>query len=97
MPSYCSRRKLAPSAIKETLAEVKQRLTREMSERTETRVRYWRRREEWCQHLPGRVITIGWDLPILALESWEGRGRCPDRERPTVPVIQHSSCVETPD
>ena len=70
MPSYCSRRKLAASGIKETLAEVKQRLTREMSERTETRVRYWSRREEWCQHLPGRVITIGWDIPVLALESW---------------------------
>jgi hypothetical protein len=46
MPSYCYRRQLAPSAMKETFAEVKERLTREMAERTETRVKFWRRIEE---------------------------------------------------
>ena len=65
MPSYLYRRQIAPSAIKETLADVKCRLQRELAQRTETRVKYWKRREEWCTSKPGRRIVIGWDTVIV--------------------------------
>jgi hypothetical protein len=61
MPSYLYRRQIAPSAKKETLADVKCRLQRELAQRTETRVKYWMRREEWCRSKPGRRLVIGWE------------------------------------
>ncbi len=48
MPSYCQRRQLAPSQMKESVVTVKARLTTEQAERTSTRVKYWARREAWC-------------------------------------------------
>ncbi len=67
MPAYCYSRIIPPSAKKETLAEVKCRLVRELAQRTATRVRYWMRREEWCLSKRGRVLIIGWE-PIIVRE-----------------------------
>ncbi len=61
MPSYCYRRQLPPSAIKENLADVKARLVKELKNRTEERVKHWQTREAWCRSKPGRVLIIGWD------------------------------------
>jgi hypothetical protein len=52
--------------MKETLAEVKCRLVKELAERTETRVRYWMRREEWCRSRPGSLLIIGWESVIVS-------------------------------
>jgi hypothetical protein len=46
MPSYCYRRQLSPSAMTESLADVKARIVSEMAERTEERVKYWEKRKE---------------------------------------------------
>ena len=60
MPSYTYRRQLAPSRRKETLAEVKARLTEELKQRTEERVNHWNRLGDWCRQSPGRFIRIDW-------------------------------------
>ena len=60
MPSYTYRRQLAPSRRKETLAEVKARLTEELKQRTEERVKHWNRLGNWCRQSPGRFIRIDW-------------------------------------
>ena len=60
MPSYTYRRQLAPSRLKETLAEVKARLIEELKQRTEERVSHWNQLEDWCRQSPGRFIRIDW-------------------------------------
>ena len=103
MPSYLYRRQVAPSAIKETLGDVKNRLQRELAQRTETRVKYWMRREEWCSNKPGRRIVIGWDTVIERHPfAHEGAGAelnvNEERLMGSTNLSRHaSSCVETPD
>ncbi len=99
MPSYCYRRKIPPSDTKENPADVKARLVLELAQRTETRVKYWEKREAWCRARPGRRLIIGWG-PIAVPDS--------DSEQPvwsnssevsleTSPTNVHTSCIETPD
>ena len=103
MPSYLYRRQIAPSAIKETLGDVKSSLQRELAQRTVTRVKYWMRREEWCSNKPGRRIVIGWDTVIerhpVAHEGAGGELNV-NEERSmgsTKASRNASSCVEIPD
>ena len=69
MPSYLSRRGIAPSKVKETLEEVKARIRKEVQDRTEERVKYWNNLAVWCRAKPGRYIAIGWNsnitLPVI--------------------------------
>ena len=60
MPSYIYRRQLAPSQTRESLEEVKTRLTEELRLRTEERVRHWDRLSDWCRQRPGRYIGVDW-------------------------------------
>ncbi len=60
MPSYSTRRSLAPPRVRETLEEVKARLIEELKERTEERVRRWQRLSDWCEQRPGRYLRIDW-------------------------------------
>ena len=103
MPSYSYRRGIAPSAIKETLAQVKCRLIRELAQRTEARVRYWMRREEWCSSRPGRRLIIGWNsviVRIIIADEGVNAGVTNTRE-PSMGVAEAVcptySCVEIPD
>ena len=103
MPSYLYRRQIAPSAIKETLGDVKSRLQRDLAQRMETRVKYWMRREEWCSNKPGRRIVIGWDTVIerhpVAHEGAGGELNVnEERSMGSTNLSRHaSSCVEIPD
>ena len=99
MPSYRYRRQLAPNALKESLDAVKARIVRELAERTEKRVKYWAKREEWCRCRPGRKLLIGWES-FNGSPSVRGvvlhRGK-PELAHDTTSVIHSSSCVEIPD
>ncbi len=89
--------------MKETLAEVKCRLVRELAERTEARVRYWMRREEWCSSRPGRLLIIGWNPVIVRniIADEAVNAEATDTREPSMGVAEAVcptySCVEIPD
>jgi hypothetical protein len=60
MPSYIYRRQLAPSQTRETLDEVRTRLTEELRLSTEERVSHWNQLGDWCRQRPGRYIGVEW-------------------------------------
>jgi hypothetical protein len=91
MPSYCYRRQLAPSEIKQNLADVKVRLITELKNRTDERVKYWDTREAWCREKPGRVLIIGWDNDAPHMREMAGP------ENVNSVKQQCSSCIEIPD
>jgi hypothetical protein len=85
--------------MKESLAVVKVRLVLELAQRTETRVKYWEKREAWCRARPGRRLIIGWG-PIAVPDSDSEQPVCSNSYEvslETVPTNVRSSCVETPD
>ncbi len=73
MPSYCTRRGIAPKARKQTLEEVKARIRNDIQERTEARVRYWNAVAKWCNSKPGRFVRVNWDSTIT---TWGKSIRC---------------------
>jgi hypothetical protein len=102
MPTYCYRRQLAPSQMKESLVAVKHRLTMELSERTSVRVRYWARREAWCCARPGRLLFIGWDTYIAQPCDLHASASSASYEHPTDRRNNHamnhvSSYMEMPN
>ena len=85
--------------MKESLADVKVRLVLELAQRTETRVKYWEKWEDWCRARPGRRLIVGWG-PLAVAESDSHKPVCShsfEISRENIPTNVGSSCVETPD
>ncbi len=78
MPSYCTKRGLAPRARKETLEEVKARIRNDIQERTEARVRYWISLAEWCYCKLGRFIRVNWGSKITTCSEDSSCVEIPD-------------------
>ena len=85
--------------MKESLADVKVRLVLELAQRTETRVKYWEKREAWCRARHGRRLIVGWG-PMAVTESALHKPVCSNSfeiSREDIPTNVGCSCVETPD
>jgi hypothetical protein len=90
MPTYYSHSEKEPSAMNETLSDVKDRLVRELAQITQNRSRFAMRRDEWDPVIARTNIA-----EQTAIAQAIATGTCP---KGSAKALWHfSSCVEIPD